>query len=189
MKTGKPIVFFLLFLAVIPLAFGMQVQSSYPAQMDFMQEADAKLVIFTQGQTVFDAVVILPHSWEITDWTATTPNVFAETRDTSYLEVMRSVYRWRVECQDEKVEISMKIKPTTSGNSRITTLWIYAGGFNSEDANVFVREGSEIITPQNFMLLAILLAATAIVIGGVAYREYKKIKSGGYKQKTRKKKR
>ena len=63
MKTGKPIVFFLLCLAVIPLAFGMQVQSSYPAQMDFMQEADAKLVIFTQGQTVFDAVVILPHSW------------------------------------------------------------------------------------------------------------------------------
>lgn len=181
MKTGKPILFCLVMLAIIPIAFGLDVQTNYAAQMDYLQETDSKIVIFTEGQEVFDIVTILPYGWEITEWQATTPNVFAESRATEYLGEMHSVYRWRVECQEEQVEISMKIKPTTAGNNRITTLWIYAEGFNSEETTVFVRAAPEITTPQNFMLLIILIAATAIAIGGVAYREYLKIKSGGYK--------
>jgi len=188
MKTGKPIVFCLVLLAIIPIAFGLSVETNYPSEMVQFQESAAKITIHTEGQNVFDIVAILPLGWEITDWNTQVMDVFAEKRDTSYLGEMRSVYRWRIECQEETVELLLKIKPTTYGENKITTLWVYASGFNSADSSVFVSAPTVKPTAQNFMLLLLLLAATAIAIGGVAYREYLKIKSMKHKKIKRKKK-
>lgn len=177
MKSGKPIALFLVVFSIISLSFGLEVQTDYPSTMTLSKESDAKITIFTEGATIFDIVSILPHGWEITDWQATTQNVFAETRDMEYLEETHSVYRWRIECQDEKVEILLKIKPNSYGENGITTLWMHEQGFDSEDKTFFVESISKEPTLQNTLLLIVLLTATMIAIGGVAYREYKKIKS------------
>ena len=180
-------IFCLIFFAVIPLAFGLTVETDVPSSADKSQEFEVNINVLTEGETQFDLLVILPNDWEITNWTTSIGQVFAEHRLTQYLGENVSAFRWKFEDIEQNVDITYTTKAITSGSQKITTLWTYPGGFESTEDTINIL-GLSISDPVVWLI--VLFIATGIVISGIMYREYKKYghKKIRTKRKTKRKK-
>lgn len=168
-----------------PIAFGLRAEITVPTTIKYMDEFEVRIIIYPESQTSFDIVQILPNGWQVTNWTSD-HNAFFETRDIGYVGKNVSAFRWNFENATGDTTIIYKAKAATMGINQITTIWISPEGFGSKDNTIsvigkFLFEN----TPVTKGALLLLLMATAIVIAGIAYREYSKMK----KKKSKKRKR
>ena len=182
---------------VISIANGFSVYSEVPENAKYTG-FNITLKINPEGENTFDIVEMVPIGWEIVNFNSDVQPVFSEHRLTQYMGENLSAYRWKFENVNKNITMTLEVKPGFSGN-KIITVWTYPKGFDSSEVSINLGStcGNGICEPgetpfncssdckylPQWSMVLVMLIATGIVILGLLYREYKKIKMRKIKKK------
>jgi hypothetical protein len=112
-----------------------------PSDFAYGADSQGKIIVSPTGESKFDISLMLPVTWEITDWSVT-GNISAVTFEkttVSYKDKVNEAFHWLFNGPTTSdVVLTYSTKPMSTGNHNITTLWFYSGGFGSKDDSIFV---------------------------------------------------
>lgn len=112
-----------------------------PQEFSYGTDTIGKITVSQTDETKFDISLMLPVTWEVTDWSVT-GNISAVTFEkttVSYKDKVSEAFHWLFNGPTTSdVVLTYKTKPMSTGNHNITMLWFYSGGFGSKDDSVFV---------------------------------------------------
>ena len=111
-----------------------------PQEFSYGTDTQGKITVSPTGESKFDISLMLPVTWEITDWSVT-GNISAVTFEkttVSYKDKVSEAFHWFFDGPTTKdIVLTYKTKPMSTGEHNITLLWFYSGGFGSKDDSIY----------------------------------------------------
>ncbi|MDD5239403.1 MAG: hypothetical protein PHH61_02980 [Candidatus Nanoarchaeia archaeon] len=139
----KKLLFLLIFAAALVSAANAQlvVTHELPAQATFDETYTGTVTVSATDESKFDISLLLPVTWEITDWSVT-GNISAvkfEKTTVSYKDKVSESFHWLFDGPTtNNIVLTYQSKPLSTGAHNITLLWFYEGGFGSKDDVMYV---------------------------------------------------
>lgn len=146
----KRLFFVLVIIAALFSAANAQlvVTHELPSEFYYNQIFEGKINIAPTSETKFDIALMLPVTWQITDWNilGNTSEVKFETKTITYYNKVKESFHWLFNSPESTDAVLVyHAKPMSTGNHTLTLLWTYEAGFGSKDDIVYVYGETDVI--------------------------------------------